>query len=96
VFYYFVAQAILGFVLMTWALNKMSKAINIDEERDSQFPCWRRTDTKNWNRVKLYVGAMLWMPTRLIIVVSLLVFHIIVAVVLSVNVKSYDDWIKNS
>jgi hypothetical protein len=37
-----------------------------DEERDKNYPAFRRYDSKNWRRWKFYPGAMLWMPSRIL------------------------------
>ena len=40
--------------------------IKQDEDRDRNYPAFRRYDSKNWKRWKFYPGAMLWMPIRII------------------------------
>jgi len=62
---------------MTWAQGKMSKVMKIDEQRDSQFPAWRRNDTHLWSKPKLYLGAMLWMPTRFFLFILFSIMHTI-------------------
>jgi|TARA_B110000285_G_C15134511_1_gene625948 hypothetical protein len=46
----------------------------VDEERDSQYPAFRRRDVQNWARWKFYPGAVLVMPTRLILLIIDIIF----------------------
>jgi hypothetical protein len=62
-------QALLGFVLLEFAWRRTKRHREVDEERDSLFPHFRRTDVQNWARYKFYPGAMLLMPTRIILIV---------------------------
>ena len=39
-----VVQAILGIVAIEYAWNRTKRMREIDEERDSQYPAFRRTD----------------------------------------------------
>ena len=53
--------------MFEWAWAQTERFRNIDEKRDSQYPHFRRTDVKHWTRWKLYPGALLFMPTRLLL-----------------------------
>ena len=44
-------------------MKKCKAVINIKEERDSKYECFRRTDVREWTRSRLYLGAIL-LPTR--------------------------------
>ena len=48
-----------------WALMKAKPLSNVDEERDSKYPAFRRYDTKYWVRPYLYVGS-LFMPIKVL------------------------------
>merc|ERR1712241_1147571 len=43
----------------------MRRCINVVEERDSQFPSWRRLDVKYWKRSAFYPGAFFLMVPRI-------------------------------
>jgi len=63
----------------------MEKIREIDEERDSQFPCWRRVDAKDWSAWMFIPGAMFMMPTRLICYFGTLFIHGIVVLLLQIG-----------
>lgn len=64
---FFISQAIIGVIAIEYAWSRTKRFREIEEERDSKFPAFRRTDVKRWSRWKFYPGAMLFMPIRLII-----------------------------
>jgi hypothetical protein len=66
---YFGVQAVIGIVALEYAWAKTKRFREVDEERDSLYPCFRRTDAKNWSRWKFYPGAMFLFPTRLVLLV---------------------------
>ena len=71
---YMVVSAIIGIIAIEFSFTQSSRYLDGDEERDSAYPLCRRLDVKNWARWKLYPGAMLFMPTRLLLlIVSFLV-----------------------
>ena len=53
--------------MIEYALYKFRRFREVDESRDRNFSAFRRYDAPNYSRLKLYPGAMLWMPTRLIL-----------------------------
>ena len=57
-------QAVIGLFLLEWVLFRNRRIINVDEMRDRQFPGLRRYDAQYWTRLRLYPGALLFMPTR--------------------------------
>ena len=67
IYFFLVAQAIIGFFAIEWAFSRNTRFMTLDEERDKNYPAFRRYDSKNWKRWKFYLGAMLWMPTRFFI-----------------------------
>jgi len=69
--------------------------MKIDESRDSKFPAWRRIDTHLWSKPKLYLGAVLWMPTKLLIIVSVVLACLLITIPLIYSAKDYDDLYKN-
>ena len=64
IYFFLVAQAIIGIFAIEWAFSRNTRFMTLDEERDKNYPAFRRYDSKNWKRWKFYLGAMLWMPTR--------------------------------
>jgi hypothetical protein len=44
-----ILNAILGIYILNWAWKQIKPIRMQDEERDSQFPPFRRTDLKNWS-----------------------------------------------
>lgn len=71
--------------MLKWAWGRMEKIREVDEERDSHFPCWRRVDAKNWVAWKFIPGAMLIMPARFISFFCLLFVHGIVVLLLQIG-----------
>ena len=57
-------QAFIGFLMIEYALHKLRRFRDGNEERDSKFPGIRRLDVDKWSRWRLYPGALLTMPTR--------------------------------
>ena len=53
--------------MIEYAWSKTTRYRNIDERRDGSYPSYRRLDAKYWARWKFYPGAMLMMPTRLVL-----------------------------
>ena len=68
---------LLGIALLEWTLKRMERTINFVEERDSQFPAFRRLDVKTLTRANLYPGTML-LFLRLITIVPVFIIMVIV------------------
>ena len=66
---YMIVQAVIGILAIEYALSRSARMAKVDEERDGNVPFFRRLDAKNWTRWKLYPGAMLIMPTRIILLI---------------------------
>ena len=49
-----VLNAALGHFLLTWAWHNTQRIREIDEERDSQFPAYRRVEAKHWTKWRHY------------------------------------------
>ena len=60
----YLAQGCFGIALFELSLHLMRRSINVVEERDSQFPSWRRLDVQHWKRSAFYPGAFLIMVPR--------------------------------
>ena len=59
-------NALVGILLFEMAFSKIGKRFTDgNEERDSKFPAFRRTDAYKWRRCSFYPGAML-MPLKLV------------------------------
>ena len=50
----------------------MRRSIDVDEERDSQFPSFRRLDVQHWKRASFYPGAFIWLVPRFLAVFAVL------------------------
>ena len=72
-------QAVLGIIMIEYALSKMKRIMNIDEKRDSQFPYSRRLDAHKWSRWKFYPGAMFSLPIRFLLLIIQGIFLLIFA-----------------
>ena len=68
---------LIGILLVEYALHKTKAVRRVDEDRDSRFPAFRRTDTHLWNRPRLYLGAF-FAPVRLIIPIYLSIQYFII------------------
>ena len=68
----FAAQGVTAILLVEYALRRCSRMIKIDEERDSKFPAFRRTDVQKWSRWKFFPVAVLTMFPRIILEIALL------------------------
>jgi len=82
---YLIIQAVLGWFMIQWAWGRMEKIIEVDEERDKNFPCWRRNDAKNWAKWKFIPGALLVMPTRVFGWFIILLVHCFVLFILQIG-----------
>ena len=69
-------QAILGLIALEYAWCRLKRIREVDEDRDSQFPAFRRVDVKNWSKLKFYPGAMLTMPSRLAFLILHGIIHV--------------------
>jgi hypothetical protein len=72
----------------------------VNEERDSQYPAYRRWDVNKWAKWKFYPGAILLLPLKFVMVVMvLLVLYVIVRIVTIGHDFSKDDpirgWFRN-
>jgi len=57
----------LGLLAIEYAFSVTSRMRVVDEKRDKYFWAFRRLDVTKWKRWKLYPGALLTMPARLIL-----------------------------
>jgi hypothetical protein len=64
--------------MFEWAWYKMKPIREVNEERDSKFPAFRRWDVPMWKKWKFYPGALLYMPFRFWFTIFLLVILYIV------------------
>ena len=69
-------NALFGLIIFEWAFSKTKRHRNVDEQRDSLFPAWRRLDVNSFKRWKMYPIALTFMPLKLVLVVvgTLLVY----------------------
>lgn len=66
---YMIVQAVIGIIGIEYAWYRTRRFRKFDEERDREFPHFRRFDTMYWQRWKFYPGAMLVMPTRCMLLI---------------------------
>ena len=59
-----IANALFGIICLEYALSKTKKHRIADEERDKNYPAFRRYDAPKWSRPRLYPLAMTILPTR--------------------------------
>ena len=71
--YMFAINAICGLLMFEWAWMRVKRQRTICEERDSQFPGFRRIDVPKWRKWKFQLGACLWLFPRAIIAVVTLI-----------------------
>ena len=72
-----IVNALVGLALFEFAWAATKRHRTIDEARDSRFPAWRRNDVKNWSRLRLYPGALTFMPLK---VFSFVLTNVFVAI----------------
>jgi hypothetical protein len=63
----FAVQAILGVIAFEWAWKRTERQRTTVEERDSQFPAFRRLDVHLWRKLKFYPGAIFVLIPRLLV-----------------------------
>lgn len=61
-----------GALLFEWSWSKMKAYREINEDRDSNYPAFRRWDAVNWKKWKFYPGAIIMLPVRLFIIMVLM------------------------
>ena len=64
-FYLIVGNSLLGAFMLEWAWYNTQRIHNVDEERDSLFPSFRRLEAKHWNKWLHYPMAVTILPTRM-------------------------------
>lgn len=57
----------LGLLMFEWAWSQVKPLREIDEQRDSKFPAFRRWDAFRWRKWKFYFGAVTFMLIRLVL-----------------------------
>ena len=61
---YLASHMIFGLVLFEWAWYNTQRVRQIDEERDSCYPAFRRLDAKHWSKNRHYFLAATLLPVR--------------------------------
>jgi hypothetical protein len=59
----------MGIIAIEYAWIRTKRFREQNEERDANFPAFRRNDAKDWARWKFYPGAILSMPSRLTLLI---------------------------
>lgn len=60
--WFWLADVLLGLLLIEFALFKTKSIRRVDEARDSKYPAFRRNDTQYWTRPRLYLAAPVVLP----------------------------------
>jgi hypothetical protein len=60
------------------------------EERDREFPSWRRRDVQNWSRLRFYPGAFLFLFTRMFVFLLSIALMALPLYISHIG-KSYDE-----
>lgn len=61
-----ILNAVLGVALFEWTWKRTERQRTVCEERDSNFPGFRRLDVHLWIKWKFYPGACLWLIPRIL------------------------------
>jgi 1-acyl-sn-glycerol-3-phosphate acyltransferase len=72
---------VIGVIFIEYALMKTKAVRNVNEERDSKYPSFRRTDVKKWSRLRFYAMAPL-LPWRMLGAIVCLVSLLVVSKIL--------------
>ena len=76
---YLIVQAVLGIILVEFALSRFKRFMEQDEARDANFPAFRRYDAPHWNRLMFYPGAItILIPRILLFLVNLFLIVILI------------------
>ncbi|CDW83074.1 acyltransferase family protein [Stylonychia lemnae] len=62
-----------GIAMLEWSWIQMKVFREVNEDRDSQYPPYRRLDVRNWQKWKFYFGAMTLLPIRLLLCTIILI-----------------------
>jgi hypothetical protein len=73
-----IAYMVLGVGMFEWAWKKMKPLHEVNEERDSKFPAYRRWDVDKWKKWKFYPGAISLLPFKFFGTIFLLIILYIV------------------
>lgn len=82
---YLAAQAIIGIILIECSWSMTSRYRNENKDRDESYPTARRLDVGRWARWKFYPGAMLFLLTRVILFIVMLLLLSIIVKLLSIG-----------
>jgi hypothetical protein len=67
-----VLNALIGAAMLEFAWSASSRHREVNEERDKNFPAWRRLDAHKWNKWAMYPLAVTVLPIRgILFIVSL-------------------------
>lgn len=66
----------IGLLIFEWAWMKTAPLRVPNEERDSKYPAFRRTD-KQWRKWRYYPGALTLIPMKILLIVSVFFFGIV-------------------
>jgi hypothetical protein len=84
---WFIINWLLGIISVEYALHKNKVLRKVDENRDSKFPAYRRTDVHLWWRPLLYLGCWMTLPKLILLGGFLPILGTYIRVVLIGNKK---------
>ena len=82
----FIANIILGILVIEYSLYKCRPLIKIEETRDSKYSAFRRYDAKYLTRSRLYLAAPI-VVIRFLLLISYATVAMIIARTININVR---------
>ena len=79
---------LLGHGLLTWAWHNTQRIRQVDEERDSQFPAYRRVEAKNWEKWRHYAVVSTIGPLKAWLLIIMVPGTAILGQIILIGLKS--------
>ena len=90
-YYIFIGQGLIGLALCEFGYRGLDRMRDVVEERDREWPSWRRRDVKNHARWKYYPGAFtVLIPKLLIFAMAVLLWTICFMILYGCSCRSRD------
>ena len=75
----------IGVIMFEWSWKQMKPIREINEERDSKYPAYRRWDANKWAKWKFYPGAILLLPLKFVALLLILAFLYVVVRIVTIG-----------
>ena len=75
---FLIVNAVIGLMMFEYSWYQMKAIREVNEERDSKYPAFRRYDAKHWQKWKFYFGALTYLPIRFCLVIAIYIVLFIV------------------